>query len=75
MGIILFALDMKTIHRTYRFAIMTNKVQETLLYKPMGSVRFVYNHFLHARQEHTLRGQGQTSERKHRSMKSEAHLS
>ena len=42
---------MKTIHRTYRFALLPNKEQEVLLLKHFGCVRFVYNHFLNERME------------------------
>ena len=42
---------MKTIHRTYRFELLPNKEQKTLLDKHFGCVRFVYNHFLNERKE------------------------
>lgn len=48
---ILYSHKLKIIHRTYRFAIMPNKEQETLLSKHFGCVRFVFNHFLNERKE------------------------
>jgi putative transposase len=45
------ASQVKTIHRTYRFSLLPNKEQEVLLNKHFGSVRWVYNHFLHERKE------------------------
>lgn len=42
---------MKTIFRTYRFALQPTKAQESLLGKHFGSVRWVYNHFLKERIE------------------------
>ena len=42
---------MKTIHQTYRFALLPAKEQEVLLNKHFGSIRFVYNHFLNERIE------------------------
>lgn len=42
---------MKTIHRTYRFAIEPTMAQEVLLNKHFGCVRFIYNHFLNKRKE------------------------
>jgi putative transposase len=41
----------KTIHKTYRFALLPAKKQEVLLNKHFGCVRFVYNHFLNQRIE------------------------
>ncbi|WP_417362381.1 RNA-guided endonuclease TnpB family protein [Galbibacter sp.] len=38
-------------HKTYRFRLIPNKKQQTLLAKHFGSVRFVYNHFLSERIE------------------------
>ncbi|MDE3211820.1 MAG: helix-turn-helix domain-containing protein, partial [Bacteroidota bacterium] len=37
---------MKTIQKTYRFALLPTREQEVLLNKHFGCVRFVYNHFL-----------------------------
>ncbi|WP_460764940.1 helix-turn-helix domain-containing protein, partial [Niabella terrae] len=42
---------MKTIHKTYRFALLPAKQQELLLSKHFGCVRFVFNHFLNERIE------------------------
>ena len=42
---------MKTIHKTFRFALLPAKEQEVLLNKHFGSIRFVYNHFLNERIE------------------------
>jgi len=42
---------MKVIHRTYKFQLLPNKEQETLLNKHFGSVRYIYNHFLNERKE------------------------
>lgn len=42
---------MKTIHRTYKFELLPNKEQKTLLDKHFGCVRFIYNHFLNERKE------------------------
>jgi len=42
---------MKLIHRTYKFELLPNKEQKTLLDKHFGCVRFVYNHFLNERKE------------------------
>lgn len=42
---------MKLIHRTYKFELLPNKEQRTLLDKHFGCVRFVYNHFLNERKE------------------------
>ena len=42
---------MKIIFRTYKFELMPNKAQKTLLDKHFGCVRFVYNHFLNERIE------------------------
>jgi putative transposase len=48
--IIIFA-QVKTIHRTYRFAIIPNQEQQILLSKHFGCVRWAYNHFLNERKE------------------------
>lgn len=40
---------MKLINRTYRFRLLPNKEQETLLNKHFGCARFIYNHFLDER--------------------------
>ena len=42
---------MKTIHRTYRYALLPNKVQQTLLDKHFGCVRYIYNYFLNQHKE------------------------
>ena len=42
---------MKLIHRTYKFELLPNKEQKTLLGKHFGCVRFIYNHFLNERKE------------------------
>lgn len=42
---------MKTIHKTYRFAIEPTLGQIALLDKHFGCVRFIYNHFLNERKE------------------------
>ena len=42
---------MKTIHRTYKFELLPNKEQKTLLDKHFGCVRYIYNHFLNERKE------------------------
>lgn len=42
---------MKIINRTYRFRISPNASQIELLAKHFGCTRFVYNYFLHQRQE------------------------
>jgi len=42
---------MKIIHRTYKFELLPNKEQKTLLGKHFGCVRYVYNHFLNERKE------------------------
>ena len=42
---------MKTILRTYKFELMPNKAQKTLLDKHFGCVRFVYNLSLNERIE------------------------
>ena len=42
---------MKTIQKTYRFALLPTREQEVLLNKHFGCVRFVYNHFLNERIE------------------------
>jgi len=39
----------KTIHKTYRFALLPTKEQEVLLNKHLGCVRFVFNYFLSQR--------------------------
>lgn len=44
-------IKLKTIHRTYRFAIMPNQEQQILLSKHFGCVRWAYNHFLNERKE------------------------
>jgi putative transposase len=41
----------KTIHRTYKFELLPNKEQKTLLDKHFGCVRYIYNHFLNERKE------------------------
>ena len=41
----------KTIHRTYRYALLPNKVQQTLLDKHFGCVRYIYNYFLDQHKE------------------------
>jgi putative transposase len=40
---------LKTIHKTYRFALFPTKEQEVLLSKHFGCVRYVFNHFLNER--------------------------
>ncbi len=47
---------MKTIHKTYRFALLPTKEQEVLLNKHFGCVRFVFNHFLNERIEQYKEG-------------------
>lgn len=42
---------MKIIHRTYKFELLPNKEQKTLLDKHFGCVRYIYNHFLNERKE------------------------
>ncbi|WP_417360394.1 helix-turn-helix domain-containing protein [Galbibacter sp.] len=42
---------MKTIHKTYRFALIPNQEQQILLSKHFGCVRWAYNHFLNERKE------------------------
>lgn len=42
---------MKLIHRTYKFELLPNKEQKTLLDKHFGCVRYIYNHFLNERKE------------------------
>ena len=42
---------MKTIFRTYKFQLLPNKEQKTLLDKHFGSVRYIYNYFLNERKE------------------------
>ncbi len=42
---------MKTIHRSYQFALNPTEEQKILLNKHFGCVRFVYNCFLNQRQE------------------------
>ncbi|UKJ06894.1 transposase [Solitalea lacus] len=42
---------MKTIYKTYRFALLPTKEQEVLLNKHFGCVRFVFNHFFNERIE------------------------
>jgi len=42
---------MKNIHRTYKFELLPNKEQKTLLDKHFGCVRYIYNHFLNERKE------------------------
>ena len=44
-------VNVKTIHRTYRFELRPTQDQEVLLDKHFGCVRFVYNHFLNERKE------------------------
>jgi putative transposase len=41
----------KTINRTYKFELLPNKEQKTLLDKHFGCVRYIYNHFLNERKE------------------------
>lgn len=45
---------MKIIHRTYRFKLQPSKVQQVLLNKHFGAVRWVYNHFLTERKSQYL---------------------
>jgi len=47
---------MKTIHKTYRYALVPNEDQKTLLAKHFGCVRWVFNHFLNERKEQYLLG-------------------
>jgi putative transposase len=47
----LFNNIVKTIHRTYKFELLPNKGQKTLLDKHFGCVRYIYNHFLNERKE------------------------
>ena len=42
---------MKIIHRTYKFELLPNEEQKTLLDKHFGCVRYIYNHFLNERKE------------------------
>ncbi len=42
---------MKIIHRIYKFELLPNEEQKTLLDKHFGCVRYVYNHFLNERKE------------------------
>ncbi|WP_448636207.1 helix-turn-helix domain-containing protein [Pedobacter panaciterrae] len=42
---------MKTIYKTYLFALRPTKEQEDLLNKHLGCARFVFNHFLNERIE------------------------
>ncbi len=42
---------MKLIHKTYKFELLPNKEQKTLLDKHFGCVRYIYNHFLNERKE------------------------
>ena len=42
---------MKNIHRTYKFELLPNEEQKTLLDKHFGCVRYIYNHFLNERKE------------------------
>ncbi len=42
---------MNTIHKTYRFRLIPDAAQQTLLAKHFGCVRVVYNHFLNERIE------------------------
>lgn len=46
---IIFTLKVKTIHKTYHFALLPAKEQEILLNKHFGCVRFVYDYFLSER--------------------------
>ena len=48
---IIFARDMRKIHRTYKFRLYPTKAQTELLAKHFGCARFVYNYFLNQRQE------------------------
>jgi len=41
----------KNIHRTYKFELLPNEEQKTLLDKHFGCVRYIYNHFLNERKE------------------------
>jgi putative transposase len=41
----------KNIHRTYKFELLPNEEQKTLLDKHFGCVRYIYNHFLNERRE------------------------
>jgi putative transposase len=45
----LSCIRVKTIHKTYRFALLPTKEQEVLLNKHFGCVRFVFNYFLNER--------------------------
>jgi len=47
---------MKTIQKTYRYAILPDEDQKTLLAKHFGCVRWVFNHFLNERKEQYLLG-------------------
>jgi len=40
---------MKIVHKTYKFRLEPNESQQVLLDKHLGSVRWVYNHFLNER--------------------------
>ena len=42
---------MKNIHRSYKFELLPNEEQKTLLDKHFGCVRYIYNHFLNERKE------------------------
>lgn len=42
---------LKTIQKTYRFALLPTKEQEVLLSKHFGCVRYVFNHFLNERKQ------------------------
>src|SRR3954471_5361551 len=46
---LLSSYKLKTIHKTYRFALFPTKEQEVLLSKHFGCVRYVFNHFLNER--------------------------
>lgn len=45
---------MKNIHSTYKFRIYPTEVQEILLSKHFGAVRFIYNHYLNKQKQHYL---------------------
>ncbi len=73
---------MKTILKTYRFALLPTKEQEALLDIHFGCVRFVFSKNILAEglriigaglSDYTDGGSDQTSEKKHKPVKSEAH--
>jgi putative transposase len=45
---------MKTIYRSYKYAINPSKEQQILLSKHFGCVRYVFNYFLNQRKEQFL---------------------